>query len=288
MLTILAPAKINLTLEVLAERQDALHEIRSVIQTIKIYDRLDFKLGNKILIRCDNDNWLAEKSLVSKAVALLKEKTGYTGGATIEVSKKIPLLSGLGGDSSDAAAVLHGLNRLWDLTITPGELATMGSQLGSDVPFFHFGGTALLQGRGELVIPLPSVPHIWIVLLIPPLPLSGGKTGRLYARVNISHHTEGQMTEKLVSLLTRGGDVRPNNLYNVFENVAYDAFEKLDYYRQKFLEADAIRVHLAGSGPALFTIAKEKTQAEKIYKSLKKQGLETYMTETLDSVESIR
>ena len=287
MLTVLAPAKINLTLEVLAKRADGFHEVRSVIQTLEFYDSFCLRPAKKITIKCDDSGWLAGESLVSRAAGLLKETSGYSEGAIIELSKKIPLLSGLGGDSSDAAAVLLGLNKLWGLALAPGELVRLTSQLGSDVSFFLFGGTALLQGRGEMVSPLPPLQHMWVILLIPPVPRSGGKTGRLYAKLNRNHYTDGQMTEKLVLLLTRGGDVVSDNLYNVFENIAYDAFKGLDDYRQKFLKAGAASIHLAGSGPALFTMVKEKAQAEKIYRSLKKQRLEAYLTETLDSTESI-
>lgn len=288
MLKVLAPAKINLTIEVLAKRADGFHEIRSVIQTIKLYDRFCFMPAEKMSIKCGDGSWLAGESLVSRAAELLKKSSGYKEGATIELSKRIPLLSGLGGDSSDAAAVLLGLNSLWGLALAPGELARLASRLGSDVPFFLFGGTALLQGRGEAVSPLPHLKHMWIILLIPPIPRSNGKTGRLYARLNRNHYSDGQVTEKLVSLLTMGDDVAPDNLFNVFENVAYDSFEGLDGYRWKFLEAGAANVRLAGSGPVLFSMIKEKTQAEKIYRNLKKKRLKACLAETLDSIESIK
>jgi len=114
MVTVLAPAKLNLTLEVLSKRSDGFHEIRSVIQTIKLCDQLGFQPGKKMVFRCYDAGWLWAESLVPRAAALLKETSGYADGATVELSKKIPLLSGLGGDSSDAAAVLIGLNsRNW-------------------------------------------------------------------------------------------------------------------------------------------------------------------------------
>jgi 4-diphosphocytidyl-2-C-methyl-D-erythritol kinase len=285
MLTVLAPAKINLTLEVLEKRSDGFHEIRSIIQTIKLYDCFSFKPGKKIAIKCDDNGWIAGQSLVSRAAALLKETSGYAEGATIELSKKTPLLSGLGGDSSDAAAVLLGLNKLWGLALSPGELARLASQMGSDVSFFLFGGTALLQGRGEMVSPLPSLPHMRVVLLIPPIPCSSGKTGRLYAILDKKHYTGGQKTEDLVAMLTKGEDIASANLFNVFESVAFNSFEGLDNYRKKFLKAGATSVHLAGSGPALFAMVKEKAEAEKIYGGLKEQGLEAYLTETLGSIE---
>ena len=195
------------------------------------------------------------------------------------------MLSGLGGDSSNAAAILLGLNKLWGLTLPPGELARLASKLGSDVPFFLFGGTALLQGKGELVSPLPPIQHVWIILLIPNIPRSSGKTEWLYSKLNKNYYTDGQITEKLVSLLTKGEYLAEDNLINVFENVAFDAFQGLDKYRQMFLKAGDTHVHLAGSGPALFTTVKEKTKAEKIYRDLTKRGIKVYLTETLNSFE---
>ena len=284
MLTVPAPAKLNLTLEVLAKRADGFHEIRSVIQTINLCDRLCFRSSGKMAFKCDEPSWLAEKSLVPRAASLLKKTSGHGKGAIIEVSKHIPLLSGLAGDSSDAAAVLRGLNKLWGLALPPGELARLASQLGSDVAFFLFGGTALAQGRGEFVSPLPPLPRMWLVLLMPAVPRLSGKTGQLYASLEQSHYTKGRMTEELVALLTRGEPVTSANLFNVFDSVAYDSFNGLDNYRKKFLKAGADSVHLAGSGPALFTLLKTKAQAEKIYNKLKKQSLECYMVETLEAI----
>jgi len=287
MVTVMAPAKLNLTLEVLSKRVDGFHEIRSVIQTINLCDRLDLQPGKKMVFRCDAPGWLPEESLVSRAAALLKETSGCTEGATIELSKKIPLLSGLGGDSSDAAAVLIGLSRLWGLAYSSGELAKLASQLGSDVAFFLFGGTALMQGRGEVVSPLPPLPEMWAVLMMPDISRTAGKTERLYASLDREHYSSGQATEELVALLTRGGDVMPDKLFNAFDGIADDSFEGLDSYRQRFLEAGAGSVHLAGSGPTLFTLVKDRSQAEKLYANLKKQGLESYLAETIAATESL-
>ena len=287
MITVLAPAKLNLTLEVLAKRPDGFHEILSVIQSIKLCDRLNFQPGKDITIKCDDAGWLSEESLIPRAASLLKEASGCSEGAIIELSKKIPVLSGLGGDSSDAAAVLYGLNKLWRLAFSPGELASLASQLGSDVAFFLFGGTALVQGRGEFVSPLPPLPGMWVVLLMPAVSRSTGKTGRLYASLKTNHYTNGHMTEELVSLLTRGEEVASSRLFNIFENVAYDSFEGLDDYRERFLKAGAGSVHLAGSGPALFTVVKDGAQAKKVYRNLKKRGLEAYLVETMGAIDRL-
>ncbi len=281
MLSVLAPAKLNLTLEVLAKRGDGFHEIRSLIQTISLCDRLDFKPGDDITFKCDEPGWLSEKSLVPRAASLLQKASGCRKGATITVHKRIPLMSGLGGDSSDAAACLSGLNKLWGLSLPRAELAPLASQLGSDVAFFLFGGTALVEGRGEVVSPLPPLPHMWVVLAMSPVPRPIGKTAQLYSRLKASHYTDGQITRKLVKLLSEGEEVAPAKLFNVFDNVADDSFSGLNDYRQQFFKAGAASVHLAGSGPALFTLMGDKAQAERLYNNLKKLGLEAYLAETL-------
>ena len=288
MLTLLAPAKLNLTLEVLAKRPDGFHEIRSVIQTINLCDSLRFQLGQSLTFKCDEPKWLPEKSLVSKAASLLQETTRTPKGATIEVNKRIPLMSGLGGDSSDAAAILRGLNQLWDLGLPLPELVKLASQLGSDVAFFLYRGTALVRGRGEIVTPLPPLPHTWVALVIPPVPRIPGKTEQLYASLKPNHYTPGEITDRLAALLTGiEGERLLSNIFNVFEGVALDMFDRLREYREQFLKAGADCVHLAGSGPALFTLIKDKVQAAKIHESLQRQGLEAYLVETLASTNRV-
>ena len=285
MLTLQAPAKINLTLEVLGKREDGFHEIRSVIQTINLCDSLNFRLGQGIEIRSNVPAWIAEKSLVARAVKLVKETTGCSKGVMIEVGKRIPLLAGLGGDSSDAVAALRGLNKLWELGLSPEELLGLASQLGSDATFFLYGGTALVAGRGEKVTLLPPLPHRWVVLMVPPIARTPGKTERLYASLNPGHHSGGQITDSLVATLRGGHEVTPSSLFNVFDDVAAESFSGLDEYRQQFLESGATSVHLAGSGPALFTLVEDKVQAERIYRKLQQSGQESYLAETLSAIE---
>ena len=287
MLTVLAPAKLNLTLEVLTGRPDGFHEIRSVIQTINLCDSLHFQLSQIIEFRSGAPDWIAQDSLVSRAASLLQKATGCGKGATIEVSKHIPLASGLGGDSSDAAATLCGLNKLWQLGLSRDELLELAAQLGSDVAFFVYGGTALVEGRGEIVTPLPPLPHMWAVLVVPPLPRQMRKTERLYASLEPSHYTDGQITRRLVAALKAGRGLTPSMLFNIFDNVAFDSFTGLREYWQKFLKAGAEDVHLAGSGPALFTLIEDRAQAEGLCIRLQQQGLESYLTETPATIEQI-
>ena len=287
MLTILAPAKINLTLEVLSKRRDGFHEIRSVIQTINLSDSLCFQLGENIEFKSYLPEWMAEKSLVPRAVSLLQQATGCSKGVNIEVKKGIPLLSGLGGDSSDAAAVLRGLNQLWELGLPKEKLLEMARQLGSDVPFFLYGGTALVEGRGEIVNPLPPLPHRWVVLAMPPVPRVPGKTKQLYESLKASHYTDGQITRRLVEELKAGREFTSSLLFNTFENVAFTRFSGLDVSRSHFVKMGAANVHLAGSGPALFTLVKDKDKAEELCLLLQNQRMEPYFTETLGGIEKI-
>jgi len=169
-------------------------------------------------------------------------------GARIRLDKRIPVAAGLGGGSSDAAAALRGLNKLWKLGRSDAQLAEAGAGLGSDVPFFLYGGTALAEGRGERVTPLLAPPPVWLVLLAPPFELPA-KTKRMYAALTPTDFSDGSRTEALVGRIRGGGPVDDSGLYNVFERVAYEVFAGLDAYRDALLMAGARHVHLAGLGP---------------------------------------
>ena len=281
MITVLAPAKINLTLEVLAKRPDGFHEIRSVIQAVSLCDSITFESSSQIGFKCNLPEWTAEESLVSKAVALLQQATGCFKGVTVDVSKRIPLLAGLGGDSSDAAAVLRGLNQLWELNLPLEKLLELARQLGSDVSFFLYGSTALLEGRGEIVTPLPPLPHSWVVLAMPPVPPLPGKTKRLYQSLSANHFTDGHITQTFVDELKAGKPFSASLLFNTFENVAFSLFPGLGAAREHFIKLGASGVHLAGSGPALFSIMSDKNQAEALCSQLERQQMSPYLAETL-------
>jgi 4-diphosphocytidyl-2-C-methyl-D-erythritol kinase len=280
MLTVLAPAKINLTLEVLGKRPDGYHEIRSVIQNIDLCDRLHFQMGHNIKFRCDNSELVVAESLVSRATALLQRVTGCTKGAKIEIIKRIPLSAGLGGDSSDAAATLYGLNKLWGLGLSLKELTELALRLGSDVPFFLYGDTAFAEGRGEIITPLPPLPHRWVVLIIPDVPRMAEKTKQLYASLKSNHRTDGKITQRFIKALKERKEIKPSMLFNTFENVAFEQFPGLEVYKEHFIKLGAKDVHLAGSGPALFTLVKDRGKAKRLYDSLQQQNVECYLVET--------
>ncbi len=276
-----APAKLNLTLEVLGERADGYHEIRSVMQTISLADRILLAPAGDLRISSDSPGWSADKSLVSKAASLLGRRTGGNRGASVRVEKRIPLLSGLGGDSSDAAAVLLGLNDLWGLGLAAEELESVGNQLGSDVAFFFHGGTALVAGRGETVTPLRPVAHQWILVAVPPGPRLPGKTAALYNALTASHYTDGQTTRRMADNISAGKGLDLALLFNTFENVAFTLQPWLGVARQHIEKMGAADVHLAGSGPVLFVVCRDRTQAEGLSSALDGQQFVTHLTETV-------
>ena len=284
MLVIEAPAKINLTLEVLVKRNDGYHEIRSVIQTLSFCDLLQITPGKEVEFKGNIPDWSSERSLVIKAVESLKKATGAVKGAKIKIKKRIPLISGLGGDSSDAAAILRGLNQFWELNLPPNKLRDMAQNLGSDVSFFLTGGTALMEGRGETITSLPPIPHHWIILIIPDVSRIPGKTKRLYSMLQPAHFTDGKITDKLAADLKSKGEFNTSLLFNTFENVVFARGEELTNYRDHLLKLGAPNVHLAGSGPTLFTILDKKPQAEDLWKRLKDQKMDIYLTETRSSL----
>jgi 4-diphosphocytidyl-2-C-methyl-D-erythritol kinase len=275
MLTVYAPAKVNLVLEVLGKHNDY-HRISSIVQSIDLCDVLDFQPDKGIYFECDEPS-LKRDNLVTRAATLLKESTKCSLGARIELRKHIPWDVGLGGGSSDAAATLLALNELWGLGLPLSELVHLASKLGSDVPFFIHKGTALVEGKGEKVTPLPSLPSTCFVLLVPPLPKISGKTKQMYDRLNAAYYTEGQFVQQALSSLRQGKAIGPSLMFNVFEKVAFDFFPGLDKYRKTLEEAGAPGVYLAGSGPCLFTFFSEEKKARELFSHLKKHGLECYL-----------
>ena len=275
MLTMYAPAKINLVLEVLGKDNDY-HLISSIVQSIDLCDVLHFQLDEEIYFECDEPS-LKYDNLVTKAATLLKESTQCSLGARIQLRKHIPWGVGLGGGSSDAAATLLALNELWRLGLPLFDLARLASKLGSDVPFFIYRGTALVEGRGEKVTPLPPLPASWFVLLVPPLPKIPNKTKQMYNRLIVADFTEGQFVKAALLSLMHKKAIEPSLMFNVFEKIAFNFFPRLDKYRKILEEAGAPGVYLTGSGPCLFTFFSEVEQAGELFSRLKKRGLECYL-----------
>jgi len=285
MITVYACAKINLTLEVTGRRGDGYHEIATVLQEVDLKDTLTFKAHRGLTLDCHIPDLEPSQNLAFKAAELLREEAGSRKGAAIRIKKRIPPAAGLGGGSSDGVATLKALNELWGLKLPASRLLELASKLGSDTAFFVHGGTALGEGRGDAITPLPPLPKSWVVLFKPPVAVPQDKTKSLYAALRPSHFSNGQHTRRAIEMLDRQEDVSSLPLFNVFEQVAEDVYAGLGRWRRRFLDLGAGNVHLAGSGPTLFTISRDKAKLDRVYRSLVAEGLETYLVQTVVSHE---
>ena len=280
----MAPAKINLCLEIIGKREDSYHDIRSVMQTVDLHDILTFAPaeGGALTLECDDPALEAdvEGNLVLKAARLLRSAAGLEGkvGAHITLRKRIPLSAGLGGGSSDAAATLLGLRDLWRIKPGTVDLLDLAEQLGSDVPFFLEGKTALVEGRGEIVTRIPSPPPGWVVLVCPRYDLAD-KTKKLYSSLTSMDMSEGIVTHRLIAALVAGHFPDSSLLYNAFERVAYEVFEGLERVRQKVTHAAQRDVHLSGSGPTLYVLypGSQERSASRLYDALVLEGMRVYL-----------
>jgi 4-diphosphocytidyl-2-C-methyl-D-erythritol kinase len=276
-----ACAKINLTFEVTGKRGDGYHEIVSVMQAIDLCDALTFEPRESLYLSCNIPELVSPNNLIFKAARLMESAAGRDHGVAISLTKGIPPAGGLGGGSSDAAAVLQGLNELWKLDLPWEKLGELAARLGSDVPFFCCGSaTALARGRGDRVAALPALRRTWIVLAVPAIQVAD-KTRRMYARLDASRFTDGRYAERMAGLIQRGESVVSELCYNAFDDVAYSFFPGLDRYRLAFLAAGAGEVHVAGAGPVLFAIAEDKAGGLGIVEKLKRERIECYLVGTL-------
>ena len=287
-----AYAKVNWALEVLQRRPDGYHEVRTVIQTIDVCDTLELQPAAELRLEA-NDEGLppAEENLVMKAAHLLRERADGLSGARMRLSKAIPVAAGLGGGSSDAAAALRGLNQMWDLDLPREALEQIAARLGSDVPFFVHGGTALAEGRGERITPLPDTPPTELVVALPPLTLAD-KTRRMYSLLTPADYTDGSAAERLTDAIRQGrpleADARwDEHLFNVFDGPAFRTFPELERLRRALLEAGARSVHLAGSGPALFTLAGDAAQRGRLTRAAAQAGARAFVAATAPAAEAV-
>ena len=258
LLRTVAPAKINWTLEVLGRRPDGYHEIRSVMQTISLADVLTVAPSSSprsvvAISGPEYDGNSLPDNTVLRAVSLVGERAHVgSGSAAFRLEKLIPLAAGLGGGSSDAAAALRLLRRLWP-SLSDAALRRAAEAVGSDVPFFLRGGVQLVGGRGETVRPVRAGPAQILILATPPIAVPN-KTSRLYAEIRPAYYTDGSATLRLVDRLRAGEAPREADYVNVFDIVAGRVFPDFDERRRQFGRLTGLRPLLAGAGPSLFGV----------------------------------
>ena len=280
---VLAYAKVNLTLEILGRRNDGYHEVRTILQTIDLADRLDISKSPRLKVECDQPGLSGEDNLVWRAAETLAEQAGVSPQVRIRIQKRIPVGMGLGGGSSDAATALLALDRLWELGLGREELSRAAAELGSDVAFFLTGGTALAQGRGEQVAALPPLPRLPVTLVFPATTVAN-KTAGMYSRITLAHYSDGGVTRRMVETLAGGqfiAEAVPGMVYNAFEDVAPQAFPDLDWLRRDLGEIAPGRFRLAGAGPAMFAMGLSEDEDNRVQQALKPYPADVYFAHTI-------
>jgi len=280
-LTFKSYGKINLTLEIINKRIDGYHNLFSIMQTIDLFDIITFSESSKIEIECNNKEINESGNIIEKAITLLKDYSHTKKGIRISLDKNIPISAGLGGGSSNAAIVLIVLNTIWNLKINTPTLHRLSSMIGSDVPFFLKGGTALTQGRGEKIKRLPKIQKLWI-LLVPEKNVMKDKTQQIYNNLLSSDYSDGSYTLELQKIIKKKQKISHLSIINSLRESAMQLFQNLEKTESKMIQAGAKAVHLSGSGPTLFSMHHTKKEAVKVKQLLGEHAINSILTTTID------
>ena len=285
-ISVKAPAKINLSLDVLSKRPDGYHEVEMVMTTVDLADRVDLTLlgHGEIALEC-SASFVPDdiRNHAFKAAKLLQERFQVKKGVRIHIDKQIPVAAGLAGGSSDAAATLRGLNRLWDLKLSLDELAEIGSEIGSDVPICVYGGTALAKGRGEQITHLTSPPPCWVVLAKPPI---GVSTVDVYGNLRVPEITNHPNTlGMLQAIKEQDFSLMCESLGNVLENVTLKRYPQVRQIKQLMEESGADGVLMSGSGPTVYALVQKEAKVHRIYNALRGFVKDVYVVRMLGIAE---
>jgi 4-diphosphocytidyl-2-C-methyl-D-erythritol kinase len=273
--------KVNLTLDVLGRRADGYHELITIMQTLDLYDTLCLTMIEEDCVRitCTRPDLNDAQNLALKAAEALRQYLGLHYGIAIELHKQVPVAAGLGGGSSNAAAVLLALQHWWQLPLSLSELQGIAASLGSDVPFFLTGGLALCEGRGERITPLaPRWPNEmrWILLLKPAI---GVSTATVFRSLLPDDYSNGDTSRSLLKALQSGRNFQLETLHNCLQRGVLEHYPLVAQAREDMLHAGATFVQLSGSGPTLFAPFATLTLAVQTQQRLQAQGYEeVYLT----------
>ncbi len=261
-ITLKARGKINLTLDVIGKRPNGYHDLRMIMQTINLYDTIKIKKTKTPGIRINNNlAWLPkdDRNITYKAAQLFMKHYNIQTGIYIDITKRIPVAAGLAGGSSDAAAVLIGMNKLFDTRLTKRQLMEMGLQIGADVPFCIARGTMLAEGIGEVLTPLKPLPYLHILLAKPNLSVS---TAGVYKALKVDAITNHPKTDEVISAInTHDIPFVISNMGNVLEEVTIPMHKEIQTIKDKMMAYGAQGSMMSGSGPTVFGIFKTKREA---------------------------
>ncbi len=276
-ITLLAPAKINLSLSITGRRPDGYHLIRSVMQAVTLFDtvKVTRTAGNEISVRCDRPEIPCGKDNIAyRAAEQFFSAVGIpVSGLEIEIKKQIPSQAGLGGGSADGAAVLFALNRLFQAELPADRLQQIGLSVGADVPFFLIGGTALAEGIGELLSPVCPLPDCNIVISKPPVSVS---TPAAYQAFDRSGCTAADASDALIAALSQKNLVTAaRNIHNIFEQLL--SLPEVSALKSILLSNGALQAAMSGSGSAVYGIFHDRHQAEKAFAACRTLNSETFL-----------
>jgi 4-diphosphocytidyl-2-C-methyl-D-erythritol kinase len=280
--TVKAPAKINLALDVLSKRPDGYHDVAMIMQTVALYDTISVRSGFEgIKLTSDSSKIpVDDTNIAYKAAHYLSTKYNVKRGAHIHIEKRIPVAAGLAGGSTDAAAVLKLLNKVWDLKLSKAELMDAGKKLGADVPFCIQGGTCLAEGLGEKLTVIKSMPDCFILLAKPNVGVStkdvyeGLKLNEIEDRPNIPAILQGIQNQDLLKI--------SKNMGNVLETVTTKMYPIIVQLKQKLMENGAIGSLMSGSGPTVFGVFEDMATAYGAYDNIKTLVNEIFVVKTFD------
>lgn len=276
-----APAKINLTLDTLYKRDDGYHEVEMIMTTIDLSDRLSFEKRNdsRIVLKVDETFIPSDdRNLAYRAALLMKETYQIKQGVTITLEKNIPVAAGLAGGSSDAAATMRGMNRLFELNRSLDELSELSAAIGSDVPFCVYGTTALCKGRGEILEILPKTPSAWVIVAKPQAGLS---TPEIYGGLDLSQPFPVHTEQCLKAIEENDYDALCKSLSNRLEPVSMQLQPEIAKIKTNMLNNGADGALMSGSGPTVYGFAQRERQAHHIFNAVSGCCNDVYLVRTL-------
>ncbi len=259
-----ALGKINLGLDVLGRRENGYHDVRMVMQTVYLYDRIIMKKSKTLGIRLETNLYylpVNENNLAYQAAQMLMDEFHIEEGVSIQLDKHIPVAAGMAGGSSNAAAVLFGMNRMFSLGLSQKELMERGVKLGADVPYCIMRGTVLAEGIGEILTPLSPMPKCYVLIAKPAISVS---TKMVYEKLD-SHEIEDHPDIDGILAGLKAGDLKKvaGSMGNVLERVTVDAYPVIDQIKKMMIKEGALNAMMSGSGPTVFGIFEEKATARK-------------------------
>ncbi len=277
-----ALAKINLGLDVVRKREDGYHEVRMIMQTIHLFDRVNIEKTREPGIQIKtNLSYLPvnENNLIYKAGKLLMDEFDITEGLAVDLDKRIPVAAGMAGGSTDAAAMLYGMNKLFDLGLSMQELKDRGVKIGADVPYCLMRGTALAEGIGEELKSLPPMVKCPVLIAKPQISVS---TKFVYENLKLDENTKHPDIDQLIKDI-KAKDLQGvcDHMGNILETVTIPNYPIIDEIKKNMIENGATGAMMSGSGPTVFGLFDDADKAKQAYKAMKKSGLsrQTYLTD---------